>query len=944
MTIGRHGTDDPSSLLLTQKTFRRHPMRAAVATALAASFVSGGAHAQLDEIVVTATKRPESMQDIPVAVNALAAESLNNFRISNFDDYIRYLPNVSQQGTAPGQSEIFIRGATTEQSIVSVSTVQGSSPQVALYLDEQPVSFGGRNLDIYAADLERIEVLPGPQGTLFGASSQAGTVRLITAKPDHSGFSAGFDTSIASTKGGEMSNSVEAYANLPLSESLAVRIAAYSDTQGGWIDNIENDPANGGYAPNAEVIRRNSIGGEVFPPGVTEDDVIMAQADNSAFVEENFNSATYRGGRLGVSYLINPDWDLLVQHTQQTLDTDGVFSYDPQLDGDSSTNRFNPDRNKDEFGLTTWTLEGRLEQLDVIYTGGFLNRDVDTAIDYTGYTNGGGYQVYYLCSGVDYGNTVAGPCFDPTKAYREDSSNERWTHELRISTPEENRWQVTAGVFYDNQETNSIGEFELAGDSQADGTIGPNGVAGVMPGTGAYGTVLGVVAPDTEGTNANGRQFSPDVSFVNDYTRKTDQLAVFGELRFDITDTVRATLGARWYDIDFDFKGASYGSFGCKFAPSGPSDVINPDGTCSAGSGNNVTARLAALGEGEEAIRNSGIFSALEQDIILNSDFNIDDLNSDGVLNESDVIFRAALDWRVTEDILLFATYAEGFRPPVTNRNAGVAANNQVGPFNGYAVPAIATTDDLDNYELGIKSEWLDGTLRVNATAFYSEITDLQTSRFDPSNVAFLVFIENVGDAEIRGLDADFSWLLTPNFTLSGAISLLDTELTKVNPQLDGIAVPEGSELPFAPAFAGNIRAMYEFQIPEWQGIDGYITGAFSYTGESRSGIVGSAAFVEDTAEKVYGRNTGLKIKQEGGTFFSGGQQWDNARYAQRAYGLFDFSVGVRKESWRAEVFVDNVFDKRADVHIDTLEFTPRVVTNRPRTFGLRLSYDTMNF
>lgn len=946
MTIGRHGTDDQTSLLLEKNTFQRHPMRAAIATALAASFVSGAAHAQLDEIVVTATKRPESMQDIPVAVNALAAESLDDFRISNFDDYIRYLPNVSQQGTAPGQSEIFIRGATTEQSIVSISTVQGSSPQVALYLDEQPVSFGGRNLDIYATDLERIEVLPGPQGTLFGTSSQAGTVRLITAKPDHSGFSAGFETSISSTKNGEMSNSVEAYANLPLSESLAVRIAAYNDTQGGWIDNVQNDPANGGYAPSAEVQRRNAIANFDFPAGQTADDIQMAQADNSAFVEDDFNSATYRGGRLGVSYLINPDWDLLVQHTQQTLDTDGVFSYDPNLDGKSSTNRFKPDRNKDEFGLTTWTLEGRLEQLDVIYTGGFLNRDVDTTIDYTGYTNGGGYQVYYMCDGVSYGDgTFSGPCYDPTKVYREDTSNERWTHELRVSTSAENRWQVTAGVFYDTQETNSVGEFELGARSLADGTVDPNGVAGVLPGTGAFGTVLGLVGNDVEGANAGGRQFAPDVTFVNDFTRKTDQLAVFGELRFDITDTVRATFGARWYDIDFDFKGSTNSSFGCKFAPGFIGAEINDDGSCNGtGFANDVTARLAALGQGEEAIRNAGIFSPAEQDIILGGDFDLDGLNSDGVLNESDVIFRAALDWRATEDILLFATYAQGFRPPVTNRNAGKAANNQVGPFNGYAVPAIATTDNLDNYELGIKSEWLDGTLRVNATAFYSEISDLQTSRFDPSNVAFLVFIENVGDAEIRGLDADFSWLLTPNFTLSGAISLLDTELTNVNPQLDGIAVPEGSELPFAPAFAGNIRAMYEFQIPEWQGINGYVTGAFSYTGESRSGIVGSATFVEDTAEKVYGRSTGLKIKQEGGTFFSGGQEWDNARYAQRAYGLFDFSVGVRKDSWRAELFVDNVFDKRADIHIDTLEFTPRVVTNRPRTFGLRLSYDTMNF
>lgn len=915
---------------------RRNKLRAAVVSAVAASTAGGVAHAQLDEIVVTATKRPETLQDAPVAVSALPTSALRDFRISNFDDYIRFLPNVTQQGTAPGQSEIFIRGATTEQSIVSLSTVQGSSPQVALYLDEQPVSFGGRNLDIYATDLERIEVLPGPQGTLYGTSSQAGTVRLITAKPQHDELAFGFDTSIASTRGGDMSNAIEAYANIPVNDSLALRIAAYNDSQGGWIDNVPNDPENGGYRQSAEVLARNSIAG--FSPG---EDVRMAEADNSAVIESNFNSANYRGARFSLSYLINPDWDLLVQHTEQTLETDGVFSYDPTLDGRASTNRFNPDRNKDEFGLTTWTLEGRLEQLDIIYTGGFLNREVDSTIDYTGYTNGGGYQVYYMCSGVDYGTlTFDGPCYDPTKVYREDTANRRWTHELRVQTSPENRWQVTAGLFHDRQRTNSVGEFELASTSIGDGQ------GGVLPGTGAFQNVLGLVGNDVQGANAGGQRFAPDVSFVNDFTRQTEQRAVFGELRFDLTDRVRASIGARWYDIDFNFKGTTNSSFGCKFEGGFGDEVrINPDGSCDGNDFNNdVTARLAALGSGEQAIIESGIFSQLEQDIILGGDFNLSGLNSSGVVNESDVIFRASLDWRVTDDVMLFATYAEGFRPPVTNRNAGLAAANQTGPFEGYAVPAIATTDDLDNYELGIKSEWLDGRLRVNATAFYSEISNLQTSRFDPSNVAFLVFIENVGDAEILGLDADFAWMITDQLTISGAVSFLDTELKSVNPQLDGIAVPEGSELPFAPSFAGNLRATYDFDIPAFGGLDAYVSGAVSYTGESRAGIVGSAAFVEDTAQLVHGRGTGLKIAEEGGTFFSGGQEWPNARYVQRSYTLMDVAFGVRQGNWRGELFVDNLTDRRADLHIDVLEFTPRVITNRPRTVGFRLSYDTDAF
>jgi outer membrane receptor protein involved in Fe transport len=169
---------------------------------------------KIETIEVTATKRTESIQDIPVSVSALNGSSLENLGINNFQDYVEFLPNVVFQGTGPGQNEIYIRGAATTQANIALSSVTALQPSVAFYLDEQPVSMQGRNLDIYATDMERVEVLPGPQGTLFGASSQSGTVRLITKKPDHSGMSAGFDSSVSFTRGGEMSNSVEAYLNL----------------------------------------------------------------------------------------------------------------------------------------------------------------------------------------------------------------------------------------------------------------------------------------------------------------------------------------------------------------------------------------------------------------------------------------------------------------------------------------------------------------------------------------------------------------------------------------------------------------------------------------------------------------------------------------------------------------------------------------------------------
>ena len=225
--------------------------------------------------------------------------------------------------------------------------------------------------------------LPGPQGTVFGASSQAGTVRLITNKPVIDEFQAGFKGSISSTRGGGMNNSVEGYLNVPVSDNVAIRIAAYNNHQAGWIDNILNDPTNGGYTPSIAVLNRNDISAAPVNPATP-----FAAADNTAFVENDFNDGTYTGGRFGARWDITDEWSALVQHTQQSLDTEGVFAYDPNLAGTSSTNRFAPDENEDDFGLTTWTLNGRLAMLDVVYTGGYLDRSVETSIDYTGYTNG----------------------------------------------------------------------------------------------------------------------------------------------------------------------------------------------------------------------------------------------------------------------------------------------------------------------------------------------------------------------------------------------------------------------------------------------------------------------------------------------------------------------------------------------------------------------------
>ena len=132
---------------------------------------------QIQEITVTAQRRTENMQNVPITIQALTAETLSQLNVQTFDDFLKYLPNVTSTNTGPGQSSVFMRGLSTTPQGVQGSGSVGGFPSVAIYLDEQSGALPGRNLDVYAADLERIEVLEGPQGTLFGAGAESGVMR-----------------------------------------------------------------------------------------------------------------------------------------------------------------------------------------------------------------------------------------------------------------------------------------------------------------------------------------------------------------------------------------------------------------------------------------------------------------------------------------------------------------------------------------------------------------------------------------------------------------------------------------------------------------------------------------------------------------------------------------------------------------------------------------------
>src|SRR5438876_1856813 len=191
------------------------------------------APAGLQEVIVTAERRAESIQNVPITMQALTAETITQLNVTTFNDYVKFLPNVTVANQGPGQGQIYMRGLATTQDGEQSSGATGSFPNVAVYLDEQSAQLPGRNLDIYAADLERVEVLEGPQGTLFGAGAQAGVIRYITNKPKLNTTEAIVNGGYGTTAHGDNNANVDATLNIPLiNDKLAFRAVIYSDSRG----------------------------------------------------------------------------------------------------------------------------------------------------------------------------------------------------------------------------------------------------------------------------------------------------------------------------------------------------------------------------------------------------------------------------------------------------------------------------------------------------------------------------------------------------------------------------------------------------------------------------------------------------------------------------------------------------------------------------------------
>lgn len=768
----------------------------------------------LETVTVTAQKREENLQEVPINIQVLGTEQLEQLNVSDFEDYVKYLPSVSYQSAGPGFAQIYMRGVASGGD----GNHSGSLPSVGVYLDEQPITTIQGPLDVHVYDVERVEALSGPQGTLYGASSQAGTLRIITNKPDPTAFAAGYGFELNSVSHGGNGYVAEGFLNQPISDNAAIRLVGWQKHDAGYIDNV--------------------FGTRTFPSW-DDDSGGNGTIDNAARAEDNYNDVDTTGARVALKLDLNDSWTISPTIMGQRQQSNGSFAFDPEV-GDLALTHFYREQADDRWTQASLTVEGKIGNFDLTYAFAHLKRDVDVDSDYSDYSFW--YDTLYsygayLCSEVGADGCVPGTLINPSQYIQGVDGYSKTSHELRIASPQDERFRFVAGVFLQEQKHDIEQRYLIDGD-----------LADELSVTGW-----------------------PDTIWLTQQDRKDKDSAIFGEMSFDITDQLTATLGARFFRVDNSLKGF----FGFSEGVSGST--------------------------GEAACFDQTDYEGAPC------------VNLDKRVKENGNIGRFNLTYQVNEDVMFYGTWSEGYRPGGINRR-------------GTLPPYLS--DFLTNYEVGMKSAWLDNSVIFNASLFRQEWEDFQFSILGANG---LTEIKNANQARINGLEMDLNWAATYNLTIAGGISLYDAKLTANycgftdedgNPVTvcDTPQAPSGTRLPVTPKFKGTLTARYTADVGSVQ-IFGQ--GVVAHTGA---------------------RTSDLRLVQRE---ILGGLD---------AYDTVDFSAGVKKNNWTVEFYVNNLFDERAEINRFTqcaeavcgaagvVDEYPNgqvySVANQPRTFGVKFSQE----
>jgi len=885
----------------------------------AATAESGG----LAEVVVTAQRRTENIQDVPITIQAITGAQLSQLNVTNFDDLIKYTPNVTFSGNGPGTGNIFIRGLGGIGSGNQSQSTTASFPNVALYLDDQSMQFPARNNDVYVVDMERIEVLEGPQGTLFGGSAQAGIIRYITNKPNLQATSGEFNAGYGVTAGGDPNSKLTAVLNLPLVEGkFGVRAVIFSEHQGGYIDNVASTIA---FQP----------GSVAASTGVT--------GNNAGLLANNTNPVDYQGFRLSALWKMNDDWSLLLQQNYQDLNAQGYFyAYPADSNGTVlapyQITAFTPAWNKDKYESTAWTLTGNLPaNMNMVYTGSYLSRNIDGQQDYSNYmrsTTGS----YYACigPGASYFNpgnfppTAPGSntnlathklqCYPPVGSWRDIVHNTHQSHEIRISTDQDKRLRAIAGFYWekfvidDNMNFNYLGIPQCNTAAQA-----AAGAAGTGPDClSAVGPVPGSFATDPSLRTNRGNAFGEDEQ------RGYKQRAFFASIDFDLIPKVlTATAGGRVYHYDEFEHGSEW------YSESTSSGYIldHLNGVC--------------LQKG-----------------LCGFPINLD-------TSEQGSRWRANLTWHITPDVMAYYTFSQGFRPGNFNRtyslpNGQVFLKQEI-PYctfpggvktcvansDQYEKPAGVKSDNLINNEVGFKSEFFEHRLLINASAYYMKWNDEQLSLFEPAFLGNTTFNVQGPNFTIKGFELQFNARITEGLSIQGSSSVNSSTQTNApclqsvgvdpnnshtanNPTPKGQCVvinsaagpipnalgAKGTSPAFSPPFMFNLRARYDWTSGDYK--------PFVWAGASHVGPMTNEPRNYDSGNNPAFANPPITTL---------------LLYDIPSYTTYDAAIGVNKDNWSVSLNGANLGNAYGPTNITSGQFIKAEIPLRPRTLNLLMSY-----
>ncbi|MEX2150429.1 MAG: TonB-dependent receptor [Steroidobacteraceae bacterium] len=668
---------------------------------------AGSDDARLEEVVVTATRRAVNLQEVAQSVTALSTEDIAKQAFQSLDDVAGALPSVTLVNAIPGRNDIIMRGISTGTGEYYTDS------QVAVYLDDQPMTSSSQQVDVRLIDIQRIEVLPGPQGTLFGSSSQSGTIRYVTNKPDFAGFSSQVDLQAGTTKGGEPSYDVSGHVNIPVSDSIAFRAVGFYAHEGGYVDNV---------------------------PGAN----LSGTGDNADVVEDDWNDYSLFGGRLAARWQINPQWESTLSLVSQSSETEGDWLTDPAV-GDYKIVSFFDEYRDDDWYQASASIRGDLGFAELSMTASYFDRDIVYEWDNTLYENWrtAYYGAYY---GLYDTANLGGTTFN-------DQNQHRWAYEVRLTSQGESRFQWMAGAFYED-----VYDWWHYGAEVPGLTTTPAWTAAQY-----YAYYYGY---DTHYPLAE-----TDIYYSNRFEKTVRQKAVFGEMSFNLTDRWSVTGGARWFEFDRN----EVESF-------------------------EVPLGLPVFDGGElaEPTASSG--------------------------TDNDVVMKFATQYRFDDDRMLYALYSEGFRLGGKNSARAAAAG---------VVPETYKPDVLENYELGLKTQWLDDRLLLNVSLFFMEWSDIQlagdTSEADPW---WLRGTFNGGKAEQKGVELQAEWRVSDRFSLELGGFKADPEFSESFITPNGDPVEAGWAMPDSPE--EKLWAAVEYRVPGFLIQDGefWTRLSYSYQGE----------------------------------------------------------------------------------------------------------------